>query len=263
MSHSKIENKNDTNSYYTHDLEALQNIPNYHAWIMDYFCPYISGQGTEFGAGMGAYSKKILPLLDGLNLVEPSSNLIKILQEQFAENYKVSVVASPLEDCIGTLNDQSQDTVILINVLEHIENDSAALNQIFRVLRPNGHLLLFVPALEFLFSDMDRVLGHYRRYHQPNLCELIQQSGFKIVKSRYFDWLGVLPWFLVNTLGRQTKFNRTMVSIYDTIGVPVSRLLEMLIRLPFGKNIILVAQRTAATPNDQKLKGQLNSDDQL
>ena len=91
------------------------------------------------------------------------------------------------------------------------------------ILQTGGHLLLFVPALPFLFSDMDRVLCHHRRYLLAGLRSAVEKAGFQIVCSRYFDLLGILPWWLVNTVGGKKSFNQAHPRLYDRVGIPVTR----------------------------------------
>lgn len=229
--------------YYSQDLESLSDLPNYQQWIVDYFRPYIAGHCVEFGAGMGTISELLLPHLEKIDLVEPSPNLVPLLQNRFQDNETVRVFADTVENQVQNLADQSLNTIILVNVLEHIEGDVETLRHFCRILRPGGHLLLFVPALPFLFSNMDRVLCHYRRYLLKGLRHEVENAGFKLVRSRYFDLLGILPWFLVNTLGGKKSFNQDHARLYDRVGIPITRAAESLIPPPIGKNVILVARR--------------------
>jgi SAM-dependent methyltransferase len=229
--------------YYSQDLESLSDLPNYQQWIIDYFRPYIAGHGMEFGAGMGTISELLLPYLDKIDLVEPSPNLVPQLQNRFQGNGAVRVIADTVENRVRHLRDQSLDTIILVNVLEHIEDDADTLRQFSRILRPGGNLLLFVPALPFLFSDMDQVLGHHRRYLLKGLRKGVESAGLELVRSRYFDLLGILPWFLVNTLGRKKSFNQAQAQLYDRVGIPLTRTVESIGPPPIGKNVILVARK--------------------
>ena len=110
-------------------------------------------------------------------------------------------------------------------------------------LRPGGHLLLFVPALQFLMSKLDRSIGHFRRYHKPDLIEKVTQAGGKILSCTYFDLVGVLPWLIFNKILRKTKFDPGLIGINDRYVIPVSRSLESVVVPPFGKNLILVARK--------------------
>jgi len=227
------------------DLEALATLHRYQRWIVDTFQPYLSGQTVEFGAGTGNISVLVRPHVTKLDLVEPSTNLEVTLRQNFKGDDGVKIIKESLENQLPTISDGAYETIVLVNVLEHIEDDSAALDGFYRILKPGGNLLLFVPALKFLYSDLDALVGHYRRYQRPELNEKVTGAGFNIIQSRYFDTLGVAPWWLLNTVMGATGFNPVLVGIYDAVVAPLSRGLESLAPPPFGKNILLVAERTA------------------
>jgi len=225
------------------DLEALATLNRYQRWIVDTFQPYLSGTAIEFGAGLGNISTRLRSHVSTLELIEPSANLVDPLRKRFENDEGVSTYLEPLETRLPDLNDAHYDSVVLVNVLEHIEDDAAAVQGFYRILKPGGHLLLFVPALRFLYSDLDRLVGHYRRYHRPELNERVETAGFEIMQSRYFDTIGVLPWLILNRMLGATGFNPFLVNVYDTIFAPISRGLESLAPPPFGKNILLVARK--------------------
>ncbi len=197
----------------------------------------------EIGAGIGTIASKIISEVDHLVLVEPSENLTRRLPSALQNNSKVTNYTDTLETHLPQVTDQSLDAVIMVNVLEHVEDDGAALKELFRVIKPDGHLLLFVPALQFLFSDIDRIHGHFRRYHKGPLETLLRENGFFIEHSRYFDIAGVFPWWLINKVCRQTEFAPGAVKAYDRFVIPLTRFLERLIPPPFGKNLIIIANR--------------------
>lgn len=225
------------------DLEALSDLPNYQDWIASCFRPYLRGTAVEFGAGIGSISALLLPHVNRLTLVEPSANLHSRLQERFAEHANVNVTQATLERFVVACEPGSYDCAILVNVLEHIEDDRSALNNIGRLLRPHGSLLLFVPALRVLFSKMDERLGHFRRYHRTELEEAVTHAGYEIVMARYVDMIGTAGWWLINTVGRRTEFSAAAARLFDTAFVPLGRRIEAAINAPFGKNVVLVARR--------------------
>ena len=136
----------------------------------------------------------------------------------------------------------------MINVLEHIQDDSAVMAGLFRLLRPGGHLLVFVPALPWLFSDMDVALGHRRRYRKGDLVDLAGAHGFEVVVARYIDVLGVLPWWVAYTLGGKIRFDRGLSGLYDCLVVPVGRAIETALSPSLGKNVVLVARKPDREP---------------
>ena len=100
-----------------------------------------------------------------------------------------------------------------------------------------------MPALRILFSEFDRLVGHHRRYHKGELKSLTELAGYEVITINYFDILGVIPWLLVNRLFGSTQLNPTLANLYDTVGVPITRFIEGKIVVPFGKNLIMVAQK--------------------
>jgi len=230
-------------SYEGHDLEILADLPNYYCWIIATFRPWLKGHTMEIGAGTGTVSKLIFDDVDSLALVEPSIHLTEQLPPSIANHKKVSIYNETSEQRLLKTDAQSLDTIIMVNVLEHIKDDSETILSLYRVLKPGGCLLLFVPALKFLYSELDREHGHHRRYHLAPLVNQLRSHGFKIKYDRYFDLAGVLPWWLINTLGKKTHFSPGMALAYDRYIIPLTRLIERFISPPFGKNIIVIAQR--------------------
>jgi SAM-dependent methyltransferase len=234
---------NGTGEYEGDDLEAMSVLPAYYDWIIDYFNPYLHGHGIEFGAGIGTVSTRLREHLNRLVLVEPSANLLPRLQARFPSDDAVKILPGTLEDRIAEIRDASLDVAVLVNVLEHIEDDRAALAELRRVVRIDGHVLIFVPALRFLYSAFDRAIGHHRRYHKDELIARVEEAGLVVVRARYFDLLGILPWWLVNTLGGRTSLASGLSGLYSRVMVPLMRPIERLVPPPVGKNIILIARR--------------------
>jgi SAM-dependent methyltransferase len=212
-------------TYEGRDLEVLADMPNYYAWIMDRFGPHVRGRVIEYGSGTGTVSARLLPLADTLTLVEPSPNLVASLRTRFAGQPRA-------------------ETIVMVNVLEHVEDDEDALSNLLRALTPGGKLLIFVPALQFLMSRLDLLHGHFRRYHRPDLVGKVSRAGGQVEICRYFDLPGVAPWLVLNKLMGSTTFNPALVRFNDRAMVPLARKMEEYLNPPFGKNLILVARRS-------------------
>jgi SAM-dependent methyltransferase len=91
---------------------------------------------------------------------------------------------------------EAYDTVVCLNVLEHIEDDLAALHNMRSLLKPGGRLLLYVPANPRLYCKIDRGVGHYRRYVLEDLTSKLRKSGFRVPHSRYHNILGAIGWWI-------------------------------------------------------------------
>ncbi len=228
------------------ELEALSVTSRYQHWIAEQFTPYLSGRIMEVGAGIGTMARHWLRYSSDLHLVEPARNLYVTLNDALGSRPGVSLYCGTLDDVVGGPMKHSMhafDAAIMVNVLEHITDDIGTLRLIHDLLKPNGHLLLFVPALPALFGSLDRAFGHQRRYTKLSLKQAVTAAGFNLVRLRYFDVLGVLPWWLVGRVMRSQTIRPTAAGLYDRYAVPVGRLMEAAIPPPFGKNLVLVARR--------------------
>lgn len=224
------------------ELEAMSFAVNYHRWILDEFSPWLGESVAEVGAGTGSVSGLILERpIRKLTAFEPSQNMYPLLHEALEGETR----ASSVNDFFSPKHAQAGfDSIAYINVLEHIEDDRAELAGAFEALKPGGHLLVFVPALSWLYSDFDRQIGHFRRYRKKSLVALAGSVGFDIVKARYFDLAGVIPWY-INFVLLRNSIGSGSVSLYDKLVVPAMRRVERVVTPPIGKNVLLVARKRA------------------
>lgn len=215
---------------------------NYGQWIFDYFEPYLGQRIAEVGAGMGNFSQLILNNdIAQLYAFEPSPNMYENLQARIGGHKNTTLINGTFEEKAYDLSGRL-DSVIYINVLEHIEDDQRELEIARDALKPGGNLLIFVPALSWLYSNFDREIGHFRRYHKQPLTNKIKHAGLDITDIRYFDMAGILPWY-ANFVLMKGQMNKKGVHLYDKLAVPVSRMVEKLLTPPIGKNLILVAKK--------------------
>jgi SAM-dependent methyltransferase len=222
------------------ELEALSLLPNYHGWIMAAFAPYLRGQAVEIGAGIGTMSLQIRKHVNRLTAVEPAKNLLPRLAERLAET-DIGIAGASAEEFLRDAGTASLDSVVMINVLEHIEDDGRALAECRRALRPGSHLLLFVPALPALFSNLDRSFGHFRRYRRAELAGKLAAAGLAVDEVRYVDLLGAVAWWIVFRQLGQRHVSGAGARLYDRVVVPATRALERVLPVPFGKNLIAIA----------------------
>jgi len=229
--------------YEGREFEAAANLVNYYRWITDHFRPYLRGKGTEIGAGIGTYSQYLRPFFSEMDLVEPSPVQRPILSEKFKDDGDVRVFSETIDTYRLKAGDASRDCFCLVNVLEHIEDDVAALEDMAAMLENDGHVCIFVPALPFLYSKLDQVFGHFRRYTHAELRGKVSDAGFDIVSSTYMDMLGVPAWGLINTIMGSTSLNPKMAAIYDAACVPLTRTVESVIGAPIGKSLLIVGKK--------------------
>jgi SAM-dependent methyltransferase len=218
------------------NLLVMQHARKYNHFLGSLIRQNNAGAGTvvDFGAGVGALAQGARAWARRLVCVEPDAVQMDILRKAGFE------VAADL----SALGDASVDFVYSINVLEHIAQDVEALAQIFSKLRPGGRLLVYVPALQWLYTSMDTAVGHVRRYHKEDLVQKLQSVGYNLTRSEYVDCLGVPATLAYKWLGNSSgHINLGALKTYDRFIFPLSRLLDRLFGGMGGKNLLVVCEK--------------------
>lgn len=235
-------------AYAGRDLESMAFARNYHRWILDLFAPHMGRRLVEVGAGTGSFSELLLGRgPDTLTLVEPSPEMHRRLAAR-VQSFKTKTRVRTFNDTFARAarliaEGERPDSVIYVNVLEHVEDDAAELLAVRDTLAPGGRLFVFVPALRWLYGSFDRQVGHVRRYTKTELTQKCERAGFRVLKSVYFDAGGVLPWWLKYRVLRSEKMEPAAVKFYDDFCVPLLRRVESVVPPPLGKNVLLVAEK--------------------
>ena len=227
------------------DLEAMSFAVNYHRWILSIFAPYLGSRVVEVGAGTGSFSELLLERrLESLSLVEPSSAMYQQLCRRVGESQNVKTYNDIFENVAERIRSgERPDSIIYVNVLEHIADDVHELNVINKTLDAGGRIFIFVPALRWLHGSYDRAINHFRRYTRTELEKKCVASGFKVTESRYFDLLGVLPWWVKYKVLQSNNMEPGAVRFYDQRVVPIARTLESSVTPPIGKNVLLIGEK--------------------
>jgi SAM-dependent methyltransferase len=150
-----------------------------------------------------------------------------------------------LDSAFLDLERHCADTIVCLNVLEHIEDDKRALQHMHAVLRPGGRALLIVPAFESLYGPIDRNLGHFRRYSQANLRRLGESTGFRTM-VRFFNVVGLFGWWLNAKVLKRTEQSPSQIRLFDRVIVPALSRVEAVAPPPFGQSIFAVLEKPAA-----------------
>ncbi len=220
--------------------------PNYHRWILDRFRPYLGRRVAEIGAGSGNFARLLLgERIESLHLVEPSSAMFQHLPALARSDPagRVTLHNAVFLAVRQQLRAAEIDSLVYVNVLEHIVEDDGELHGMNEVLQPGGRIFIFVPALPFLYGSHDRAVGHVRRYRRGDLTEKCRNAGFSVLHAGYFDIGGIVPWWLKYCLFRSTRMEPGAVHLYDRMIVPIMSRLEGCLPPPLGKNVILVAEK--------------------
>ena len=225
------------------DLEQLGAAENFFDWVLDGFDRDLRGDVLEVGAGTGTITRRLVERYPDIAVtaLEPAGNMAAELSSFAALHPRVEAHRRTLAQVPA---DEAFDAVLYLNVLEHIGDDRTEVALAARALRPGGALLVFGPAHEWLYSDLDHKAGHYRRYSAGQLRELVAGSGLRVERCHYFDVLGVAPYWLVYTLLRHGDITGSTTWAYDRLVVPLSRLVQRVVPTPpIGKNVVLIARK--------------------
>lgn len=219
-------------------LDNLDGAANYAAWIFGQAEPHLGNQVLEVGAGHGTFTAILSARGVRVVATDVSRRCADVLRERFAGDERVTVLHGGTDALAGL---PPFDSAVLINVLEHIPDDDAALRDLAATLKPGGRLILWVPAFQFLYSEFDRKIGHYRRYRKSGLRARLMRAGYQVPEIRYMNSAGALAWLVVARLMRRAPTGGAPVSVYDKCFVPVLRRLEGRHGAPFGQSIFAVA----------------------
>ena len=218
------------------NLEAMQHATNYNRYLTDLVNRYVDGTDVlDFGAGAGTFAESVSHNRARVSCLEPDAGLRTQLTNDGFETFAE----------LADVPCNSLDSIYTLNVLEHIEDDQAALTELAGRLRDNGRLVVYVPAFTVLYSAMDHKVGHYRRYEREGLAEKLEAAGFKIRVARYVDSLGFLVTLLYKLVDRKGSgsISPGSVKVYDRFVFPLSLLVDRLSGGRFGKNLLVVADR--------------------
>ncbi len=227
---------NESFKYQGDELVLFQHAKNWKKYFSKKIIPFIQGNVLEAGAGLGATT---LLLNNGTApkwlLLEPDEKLCEELRK------KITTRGLPANCQLqtGTINALSEkfDTIIYIDVLEHIEADNEEMLRASTLLNSGGHLIVLSPAFQHLFNPFDKAIGHYRRYTKKTLKKL-SPAGMKVVSCKYYDTAGYLA-ALVNKIFLHQKYPTIrQVLFWDRWMIPLSRITDNLIFHSFGKSII-------------------------
>ena len=224
--------------------EELENsskfLKNYNSEVVKIFFNHFKSKGNkilDFGAGIGTLST----LYEKMSGIKPICIEIDLENRKYLKSKGFVVFKSIFN------SKNNFDAIFSSNVLEHIEDDQKTLNDIYKKLNKDGLLFLFLPAFEMLYSDMDKKVGHFRRYSAHDIKKKLEKAKFQIVYCCYLDSLGFFASFVMKIIGYDEKKgigSPKSLKFYDKYIIPISFFLDKIgLKFFFGKNLILLAKK--------------------
>jgi len=232
-----------TAEYTVRDQDLMKRARRYFEWQYRLAKAQLGARVLEIGCGLGNFTQHLLDREFVIAVdVEPACISAHRVRFRGRENVASHCLDVSSPDLLR-LRRENPDSAACLNVLEHIEDDAAALAHIQALLPPDGRVVLIVPAFQSLYGPIDERLGHHRRYNKKSLARLAARSGFRTSELRYMNAFGFFGWWFNAHVAHKTKQSETQIAIFDAVVVPVLSRLEALKEPPVGQSLFAVFQK--------------------
>jgi SAM-dependent methyltransferase len=226
----------DATHYIGNELELFAAATRWKSYFARAITPYIQGDVLEVGAGLGSntvllHNSRVHSWLS----LEPDEALAQSARRAVAQIPACHVV-------VGTTASpelESYDSILYIDVLEHIEDDRGELARAASLLREGGHLVVLAPAHQALYSEFDRAIGHFRRYDATSLGA-VGPTGLTLERTFYLDSVGMLASFANHAFLKREQPSKAQIATWDRFMVPLSRLLDPCFGRRLGKSVVAI-----------------------
>jgi glycosyltransferase involved in cell wall biosynthesis len=217
-------------TYGSQILGRLNRAPRFTKWMADVIRPYVGEKVLEIGAGTGNLTVQLIPRT--VYWVSDINPLYLNHLERFRlDRPYMEVGYTDGQKGESFPKETKFDTVICLNVVEHLADDLTALTNFREVLEDHGRAIVLVPCGPWLFGSLDEVLGHHRRYTRKQLTDLVERAGFHLERMLEFNRIGVIAWWLNARLLRRRTFGFWQIKLLNTL-TPVFRVLDRFLPLP-------------------------------
>lgn len=227
-------------------LEIMSAAPRYNRWQYEQIAPWLGRRVLEVGAGIGNMSAHIVAAeREHVVLTDTDAWYRGELQRRFGGRPEVAVDSLTLPDpaAAARLASHRLDTVVALNVVEHIDDHVGALRTMRELLRPGGRVIILVPAVPGIYGVLDRELGHFRRYTRDSLAAAYASAGLRLERLTWFNRLGTVGWWFNARVRKTGRIPLDQLKAFDLL-VPFLRL-ERFVPMPFGLSLIAVGCRDA------------------
>jgi len=228
-----------TNDAQTFWLENLQQADRYNNWIFEQIKPYLGDSVLEVGCGNGNFTVLLAEECSSVMGIDLDVEYVELAKNRLGNKAEIQIIQG---DVLELDTDLRFEAIALLDVLEHIENDVAILQKLNRLLKPGGNLIVKVPALNSLYGEMDRAIGHYRRYNKKTLVDTFNKANLAVPKTWYFNLAGIPGWWLNSILLQKTNPPAGQVGLFNRV-VPVLAKLEKWVIPPVGLSLFAIAKK--------------------
>jgi SAM-dependent methyltransferase len=231
--------------FYVADLLQMSRAENYRRWQFEIVAPHVRGRVLEVGGGIGNFTPELARVATWVTSIEPNAYCYARLVEKTKGLPNVQVCHVTVEALDHQVPaTETFDTIILMNVLEHIKDDEGVLRRLKQRLAPDGRVVVLVPAGPWAFGSMDTRLGHYRRYSKTSARDLMAKLSLLVEKLRYYNFIGVWAWWWNAKVARGQSQNDAQIRLFDRYFVPLISRIERVLPPPLGQSVLVVGRQT-------------------
>jgi 2-polyprenyl-3-methyl-5-hydroxy-6-metoxy-1,4-benzoquinol methylase len=229
-------------------LERFAAATRFNRWMFDTIRPYCKGHVLEVGSGIGNISRLFLENNIPLTASDLRAEYCVKLKQEFGHHPFLRGITS-IDLAVPDFKEryknilQQFDTVISLNVIEHIQDDVQAIAYCTELLKPGGNLIILVPAFQSLYNLFDKELGHYVRYNNHSLGQLLRKAGLEVIHQQYFNAVGIAGWIMNGHILRKKLIPRKQLLLFDRL-MPVVKMVDAITFHKIGLSVIAVGRKT-------------------
>lgn len=232
--------------YVGSELDVFAEARNWKSYWSNRIHGFLSGDVLEVGAGIGSNTELMCGQTGGRWVcLEPDA----ALADQLSDKLRSTGMGSRFENLCGTLrtldSEERFDTIVYIDVLEHIEDDAEEMREAAARLRPGGRIIVLSPAHQWLYTPFDSAIGHFRRYNRSSL-KRVSPAGLTLERMFYLDACGIAASAANQLFLRQSTPTRSQIGVWDRWIIPVSRVVDPVLGYSIGKSIIGIWRKPVA-----------------
>ena len=243
---SKASSSEDGGDYVGEELELFKDAIRWKRYVALQLAPFVAGDVLDVGAGLGENAKHIRGDIQSWTCLEPDASFVATMQRKIAAGELPSYCRATRGTLATLPTDATFDCIVYLDVLEHIKDDRAELAAAAKRLRPGGRLVVLVPAHQFLYSEFDAAIGHYRRYDRKQLLS-VASGNLQVVRARYLDSCGLTLSICNRYLLRKSTPSAANIALWDSLFVRLSKISDIMTGYGLGKSVLAVWRKGADT----------------
>jgi hypothetical protein len=219
------------------ELNFFDKSKNFRTYQFELIRKFLKGNTAEVGPGNGTNLRYYNKYSDKIDLYEPTKSLFINLKKNFKSNSKITIYNKKF------VTKKKYNTILYLDVLEHIKEDKSEVIKALASTKKNGHLINNVPAYSHLYSKFDNDVGHYKRYEKKDIKIILKNVKFASLDLKYYDSIGYILALFSKLISSDYKKNfRNKIEIWNSL-VPISKIIDFITGNSFGKSLLIIIKK--------------------